>query len=174
MISLNPKDRRSQMMTLRKKTINVLIVDDEECIRDILSEYLNTFGFEVTCAENGKQALALFTQGQFDLVISDLMMQPMDGMELLAEIHKIDPDIIFMMVTGFPSIESAMAAIKNGAKDFISKPFNLDEIKLKIERALMEKSLLGRLKNVRGIAWALLISIPIWLFLGIFLARSLK
>jgi DNA-binding NtrC family response regulator len=162
------------MMNIKEKTKTVLIVDDEESIREILSDYLNTFGFEVTGAENGKHALTLYGQGHFDIVISDLMMQPMDGMTLLAEIMKIDPDAIFIMMTGYPSIQSAMEAIKNGAKDYLSKPFNLDEIKLKVERALMERSLQGRLRNVRGMAWGLLISIPVWLFLGITLARLMK
>ena len=100
--------------------------------------------------------------------------QNYSGLELLSEITKIDPDAVFIMITGHPSIESALKAMHNGAKDYISKPFNIDEIKLKIERVLLESSLKGRLKNVQGIAWALLIAIPFWLILGIMLARALK
>jgi DNA-binding response OmpR family regulator len=63
--------------------------------------------------------------------------------------------------------------IKKGAKDYITKPFNIDEIKVKIERALLEQNLKGRLKNTQGIIWALIISIPVWLILGIILAKVL-
>jgi two-component system response regulator PilR (NtrC family) len=86
----------------------------------------------------------------------------------------VEPDAIYIMITGYPSIESALEAIKKGARDYITKPFNIDEIRLKIERALLEKNMRGRLKNIQGIVWALVISIPVWLILGIVLARMLK
>jgi two-component system response regulator AtoC len=152
----------------------VLVVDDEESTREILSEYLGDFGFQVACSANGHEALHLYKKDRFDVVISDLAMSPMDGMELLGEIMKVDPEAIFIMITGYPSIQSAMDAIKKGARDYITKPFNIDEIKLKIDRALLERAVQGRLINVRGIVLALLISIPLWLILGIILARSLK
>jgi two-component system response regulator PilR (NtrC family) len=98
----------------------------------------------------------------------------MDGLELLGEIRKMDPEAIFIMITGYPSINSAMEAMKRGAKDYVTKPFNIDEIGLKMERVLLERSLKGRLRNVQGLIWALVISIPVWLILGIILARLLK
>ncbi len=152
----------------------ILVVDDEKSMRELLAEYLREFGYAVTLAENGREALGLYKKGRFDVVLSDLMMKPVDGMELLGELIKADPDVLFVMITGYPSIESAMAAIKKGAKDYISKPFNVDEIKLKIERVLLERSLKGKLKNIQGIVWALVISIPVWLVLGIILSRMLK
>src|SRR5512137_2717862 len=161
-------------MATTKKTNRVLIVDDEENIRQILTEYLNDFGYEVMCAVNGQEALQIYRKGYFDIILSDLVMRPMDGLELLREIKKVEPDAIFIMITGHPSIESALEAIKKGARDYITKPFNIDEIRLKIERALLEKNMRGRLKNIQGIAWALVISIPMWLILGIVLARMLK
>ena len=152
----------------------VLVVDDEKSMRELLSEYLSDFGFEVVCTANGRDALQLYGKEHFDIVISDLIMRPMDGMVLLSEIIKIDPDAIFIMITGYPSVQSAMEAVKKGARDYITKPFNIDEIKLKIDRAMLERTIQGRLRNVRGIVWALLISIPVWLILGIMLARSIK
>lgn len=152
----------------------LLIVDDEESVRSLLLEYLKDFGYEVTCAANGQEALKYYKLYPFDVVISDLIMSPINGMELLAEIKKFDPEAAFIMITGHPSIESALEAINKGAKDYISKPFNIDEIKLKIERVLLERSLKGKLKNVQGILWALIISIPVWLILGIVLAGMLK
>jgi DNA-binding NtrC family response regulator len=162
------------MTVMREKSVRVLVVDDEEVVREVLLEALNTFGYETASASNGEEALQAYKQQPFDIVLSDLMMSPMDGMELLNVITEIDPKAIFIMITGYPSIESAVESIKIGARDYISKPFNLDELKMKIERALLERSLKERLKNVRGVVWALLISIPAWLILGIILARALR
>jgi two-component system, NtrC family, response regulator AtoC len=162
------------MAVIKKSSKRLLVVDDEESMRDLLAEYLKDFGYEVACAVNGQEALQLYKMAPFDVVVSDLIMSPVDGMELLDEIMEIDPYAVFIMITGHPSIESALQAIKKGAKDYISKPFNIDEIKLKIERVLIERSLQGKLKNAQGIVWGLIISIPIWLILGIILARMLK
>jgi DNA-binding NtrC family response regulator len=162
------------MVSLKKGTTRVLVVDDEEVVRDLLADFLNSFGYEVVCATNGREGLQAYTTGHFDVVISDLMMSPMDGLELLNLIKMVNPEAIFIMITGYPSIETAMDAIKKGASDYISKPFHIDEIQLKIERAILERSLKGRLKNIQGIVWSLLISIPFWLVLGIALARLLK
>jgi len=162
------------MASSEKRSNRILIVDDEENIREILTEYLDEFGYDVTTAINGKDALQIYNKEHFDIIISDLVMKPMDGMELLSEIKKIDHDALFIMITGYPSVDSAMEAIKKGARDYITKPFNIDEIKIKIERALLERSMKGSLKNIQGIVWALVISIPAWLLLGIILARSLK
>ncbi|MEN6318071.1 MAG: response regulator [Syntrophaceae bacterium] len=162
------------MASSEKRSKRILIVDDEENIREILTEYLDEFGYDVTSAINGKDALQIYNKERFDIILSDLVMKPMDGMELLGEIKKLDQDAIFIMITGYPSVDSAMEAIKKGARDYITKPFNIDEIKIKIERALLERSMKGSLKNIQGIVWALVISIPAWLLLGIILARSLK
>ncbi|MGC9976161.1 MAG: response regulator [Syntrophales bacterium] len=162
------------MNDLKKRRKQVLVVDDEGGMRQILAEYLNEFGYEVDSAVNGQEAMQKYKNGHFDIVLSDLVMSPMDGLELLGEIRKMDPDAIFIMMTGYPSLNSAMEAMKIGATDYVTKPFNIDEIRLKIDRVLLEQSLKGRLKNVQGIIWALVISIPVWLILGIILARLLK
>lgn len=162
------------MANYKKQKKRVLVVDDEENIRQILKEYLNEFGYDVVCAVNGQEALQIYKNGYFDVTLSDLVMRPMDGLELLSEIKKVDPDAIFIMITGYPSIESALEAVKKGARDYITKPFNIDEIRLKMERVLLEQSLQGRLKNIQGVVWALIISIPVWLILGIILARMLR
>lgn len=162
------------MASLKQGTVRILVVDDEVGVRDLLADFLNSLGYEVVCATNGREGLQAYAEDRFDVVISDLKMSPMDGLELLNAIKKVNPDAIFIMITGYPSIETAMDAVKKGASDYISKPFHIDEIRLKIERTLMERTLKGRLKNVRGVAWALLISIPVWFILGIALARLLK
>ena len=162
------------MANYKKQKKRVLVVDDEEGMRQILTEYLNEFGYEVVCAANGQEAMQKYKSGHFDIVLSDLLMRPMDGLELLGEIRKVDPEAVFIMMTGYPSLNSAMEAMKRGARDYITKPFNIDEIRLKIDRVFLERSLKGRMKNVQGVIWALVISIPLWLILGIILARLLR
>ena len=162
------------MANYKKQKKRVLVVDDEEGMRQILTEYLNEFGYEVVCAVNGQEAMQKYKSGHFDIVLSDLVMRPTDGLELLGEIRKVDPEAVFIMMTGYPSLNSAMEAMKRGARDYITKPFNIDEIRLKIDRVFLERSLKGRMKNVQGVIWALVISIPLWLILGIILARLLR
>jgi DNA-binding NtrC family response regulator len=161
------------MEDLKKIPKHMLVVDDEKGMRDLLAEYLIGYGYEVTCAANGQDALQIYKQGHFDIVLSDLFMEPMDGLELLKGIREINSDAFFIMITGYPSIKSSIEALKQGARDYITKPFDIDEIKVKIERALLEQNLRGRLKNARGVVWALILSIPFWFVLGIILAKVL-
>ncbi|GAB4368963.1 MAG: response regulator [Calditrichia bacterium] len=157
-----------------KKLGRVLIVDDEENIREVLSSYLVNMNYEVVTAVDGQDALNKYKKGEFDLIISDLLMPNVDGLELLKQIRSLDKEVIFLMITGYPSIETAVDAIKKGAYDYITKPFHMEDVKLRIERAFEKRSLKERLKTVQGFAWALLFSIPLWLVLGIILAALLK
>jgi len=157
-----------------KKLGRVMVVDDEENIREVLSNYLDSMNYEVDTAEDGQEALNKYQKGDFDLIISDLLMPNIDGLELLKRIREIDKDVIFLMITGYPSIETAVDAIKKGAYDYITKPFHMEDVKLRIERAFEKRSLKERLKTVQGLMWALLFSIPLWLVLGIILAAILK
>lgn len=157
-----------------KKLGRVMVVDDEENIRDVLAGYLESMNYDVVTAVDGQDALNKYQKGEFDLVISDLLMPNIDGLELLRRIRGVDKDVIFLMITGYPSIETAVDAIKKGAYDYITKPFHMEDVKLRIERAFEKRSLKERLKTVQGFAWALLLSIPLWLILGIILAAILK
>ena len=157
-----------------KKLGRVMVVDDEENIREVLSNYLESMNYEVDTTEDGQEALNKYQKGDFDLIISDLLMPNIDGLELLKRIREIDKDVIFLMITGYPSIETAVDAIKKGAYDYITKPFHMEDVKLRIERAFEKRSLKERLKTVQGLMWALLFSIPLWLVLGIILAAILK
>jgi len=157
-----------------KKLGRVLVVDDEENIREVLSNYLESMNYEVHTAEDGQDALDKYRKGDFDLIISDLLMPNIDGLELLKRIRNIDKEVIFLMITGYPSIETAVDAIKKGAYDYITKPFHMEDVKLRIERAFEKRSLKERLKTVQGLMWALLFSIPLWLILGIILAAVIN
>ncbi|RMF61403.1 MAG: sigma-54-dependent Fis family transcriptional regulator [Calditrichaeota bacterium] len=156
-----------------KKIGRVMVVDDEENIREVLSSYLQSLGYEVETATDGQDALDKYQEGMYDLVISDLLMPSIDGLELLKKIRARDKNVIFLMITGYPSIETAVEAIKKGAYDYITKPFHMDDVKLRIERAFEKKNLRERLSTIQGFVWALLFSIPLWLILGIILAKIL-
>jgi len=148
---------------------NILIVDDDESVRSVLKDYLESVGYAVVTADSGEDALQKFMPGKFDSVISDLVMPKIDGMELLKQIRQKDTRVVFLMITGYPSLESAIEAMKEGAYDYVTKPFKFEDVGIKLERALYAKSLEKSLKKVNGVMWGLIISIPIWLILGIVL-----
>ena len=149
----------------------VLVVDDDPVVLDILFQYMKMIGLEAICVNSGERALEEFKKGGFDIVISDIKMANMDGLKLLSEIKRIDYDVPVIIITGYPTIETVIEAMKNGAIDYLVKPFQFDEIKLKIQRALAEKEMSKQLKSNQGIIWSLIISIPVWLILGIILAK---
>ena len=154
----------------KDKPIRVLVVDDEQLVRDLLVSYLNSLGFVVETAQDGLEGLEKYTEGDFDLVITDLSMPNMDGIELVKELREADDEAVVLIITGYPTIGTAVEAIKHGAADYITKPFTLDEVKIRIDKAIGAKLLKGRLKSAQGLAWGLLFSIPLWLVIGIVLA----
>jgi len=119
----------------------ILVVDDEESIREFLEIMLKKEGFEVTCAEDGAKAKDVLAKKSFDMVISDLQMPNMTGIELLKHVKESYPDLVFMLITAFGTTESAVEAMKMGAYDYLTKPFKIDEVRLNIHNALRTKNL---------------------------------
>lgn len=132
----------------------ILIVDDEVHIRKILSIMLTKNGYTVKTAENGREAIDLAQRNKFDAVITDLRMPVMDGLELLKNLKDSEPELPVIVVTAFSTVETAIEAMKQGASDYISKPFKEDELMLVLEKALERKRILDenrRLKEeIRG------------------------
>ena len=116
----------------------ILVVDDELSMREFLKILLEKEGHRVTTAAEGKSALALAEKAPFDLLISDIRMPGMTGLELLARIKELRPETAAIMITAFASPDDAVTAMKHGAFDYITKPFNVEEIK-KVIRAAMKK-----------------------------------
>jgi DNA-binding NtrC family response regulator len=145
----------------------ILVVDDEESIRSTLSEYFATVGYEVVEAVDGADALKKFVPGKFDCVISDLAMPEIDGIDLLRRIRLLDADVVFLMITGYPGIDSAIGAMKEGAYDYLTKPFHLEDIQLKVERALNIRKTEMSLKKIKGMILTLVILIPVLISMGI-------
>ncbi len=130
-------------------TAKILAVDDEKDMTRLLQRTLEPeLNCRVSMAFSGEMALNIIGQSRFDLVICDVKMPGMDGFELLKRIRAISPDITVVMLTAFGNIESAITAIKNGAYDFISKPFEQDEILFKIRKALERSRLLNENKRL--------------------------
>ncbi len=121
----------------------ILVVDDERSMREMLSILLEREGYETVEAKNGQEALQLFESSVFDMVISDIQMPGISGIELLASIKKLAPEVPVLMITAFATAEQAVDAIKLGAFHYFTKPFNNDEIRALVRNAL-EKGELKR------------------------------
>ena len=112
----------------------ILVVDDEAIQRELICEFLQRHGFEVTPAESGERARQIIQQTPFDLVLTDQKMANFSGLDLLQFVRGINPETAVILMTAYGSIETAVAAIKNGATDYLTKPLNLDELLHKIEQ----------------------------------------
>ncbi len=123
--------------------INLLIVEDEKSQREMLEGFLLRQGFSVVSADGGERALAEVRRAQFDLVLLDYKMPGMDGLQTLQEMRKINPELAVVMMTAYGTIETAVQAMKEGAADYLTKPIDLDELLLLIEK-VSEKILLRR------------------------------
>ncbi|MFP4416702.1 MAG: sigma-54-dependent transcriptional regulator [Chitinispirillaceae bacterium] len=128
----------------------VLVVDDDLHMRESLVEILERKGLQVESCSNGHQALEVFQNESYDLVISDIKMPGMSGIELLEKIKKIDEDIPFVVITAFGAVDLAVEAMKKGAYDFIQKSMNLlDQVELNVERTLRYRNLVTENKRLK-------------------------
>ncbi len=128
----------------------ILVVDDELSMREFLQIMLEGEGYPVECAKNGQEAVSLIQKVFFDLVISDIRMPGMDGIEVLKKVKELSPETVVIMISAYATTQTAVTAMKLGAYDYIPKPFNIEEIKLIIHKALEKKQLIeenNRLKE---------------------------
>jgi DNA-binding NtrC family response regulator len=138
--------RKGRFMSQEK----ILIVDDDSQIRTLLAERLKFHGYQVSTAKDGEEGLQIFKSQGADVVLLDLMMPKMDGMETLNRMKKEDPDMLAIMMTAFGTIEKAVEAVKAGAYDFIPKPCEPEHILLTIEKALRARNLLQEKEYLKG------------------------
>jgi two-component system response regulator PilR (NtrC family) len=127
----------------------ILVIDDEEVMRDVLSSLLSSAGYEVTVAEDGAQGLALARKGAFAAAIVDVMLPEMSGLQVLEELRKTDPDLAVLMITAFASVETAITAMKNGAFDYVAKPFKHEEVLHILANALYQRRLQDENRQLR-------------------------
>lgn len=136
----------------------ILVVDDELTARQLTRECLEQSGYSVEPAQDGKEALKKLSESTFDLAILDLKLPDMSGLDILKECRKDFPEMPVLMLTGHATVETAVEAMKEGALDYISKPFNLEELRVKVRKALENKQmgdlnrfLLGALEQETGV-----------------------
>jgi two-component system, NtrC family, response regulator PilR len=134
-------------MTEDTSQTRVLVVDDERSMREMLSIVLKREGYRVTAAENGESAMAVLASEPMDVLLSDIRMPDLGGVEVLRAAKAANPGIIGIMMTAFASKESAVEAMRLGAVDYLDKPFSVDELKLKLRQHLEKEAL--RRENVR-------------------------
>ncbi len=134
---------------MNKAPARLLVADDDPVTIDLLKEVLSQEGYEVSTALSGEEAITRGTGNLFDIIITDVRMGEKGGMEVLRFFRKNAPDTTVIMITAFGSIETAIEAIREGAYDYISKPFKLDEIKFTIRRALEQRRLIQENKFYR-------------------------
>lgn len=121
----------------------ILIVDDEEGMRRLLGRILTREGYDTTTAANGADALRLVANERFDLVVTDIKMPEMDGLQLLQEIRQYEPSLPVIVITAYGTVENAVQALRAGAYDYITKPFEADEIKLTVAKVIERERLLA-------------------------------
>lgn len=119
----------------------ILIVDDERSLRDVLSIMLKRAGYDISVASDGDEAIAMIEKELFDLVITDLKMPKVGGLDVLKAVKDASPDSVVLLITAFASAESAVEAMKLGAYDYLTKPFQVDEVQLIIRNALEKRRL---------------------------------
>jgi two-component system, NtrC family, response regulator AlgB len=128
----------------------LLIVDDEKNIRANLATFFEGRGYQISTAESGQEALGRIAQKDaFDLVLTDYRMAEMNGYELLKHIRQRDPNALVVLMTAYATVESAVAAIKAGAYDYLTKPFSLDQVEHAVERALETRRLRSEVQGLR-------------------------
>jgi len=118
---------------------NLLVVDDELIVRDSLDKWFREEGYDVTVADSAQDALTKLGSRRFDLALVDIKMPGTDGVELQRRMHDIDPDMLVIIMTGYASVETAVTALKNGAYDYVSKPFDPDDIAHTVHNALSHR-----------------------------------
>ena len=115
---------------------SILVVDDELLIRDLLYDFFTSQGWDIAVAENGEKALEVLRARKFDLLLTDIKMPQMDGLTLTSRVKESFPQLPVVLMTGYPSVETAVTALRAKAFDYVIKPFNLNQLFKLVEKAL--------------------------------------
>ena len=129
-------------MSLPESDARLLIADDDECVRAVLNEFLSS-RYECRAVGSAEEALALLDAEEFQLVISDIAMERMSGLDLIPHVRRLAPETLIIMVSGSQTVESAVAAMRAGAFDYLMKPFDLEHVEVAVRRALEHQQLLA-------------------------------
>jgi two-component system response regulator AtoC len=127
----------------------LLVVDDDRTMRETLSDVLRRRGYDIFLAPSGNDALSVIRKNIIDLILLDMKLPDVDGMEVLRRIKELDNEILVIMMTAYSDVETAVEAMKSGAYHYINKPFELEELKLLIEKGLETQSLINEVRRLR-------------------------
>jgi DNA-binding NtrC family response regulator len=133
-----------------EKKVSILIVDDEESVRDSLYDWFIDDGYTVECAESAKEALTILQARDFDIILADIKMPGMDGLEMHKRIKALNSNAIFIFMTAFASVETAIQALKNGAFDYVTKPFDPDDLSHLIRNASTQVALKAENESLKN------------------------
>jgi len=128
----------------------LLLAEDDEALSSLLEEYLLEAGYDLVVHHRGDTALLALQQQHFDLVLSDIVMPGADGLTLLHHVRQFMPDTLILLMTGYSGIENALHAVEQGAYDFVSKPFQLPEIRVRLDNAARYQRLLKQYQKLTG------------------------
>ncbi len=117
---------------------SILVVDDELLIRDLLYDYFSGQGWTISVTESGEEALDILREKKIDLILTDIRMPNMDGLALASEVRQMHPDIPVVLMTGYPSVDTAVAALRTKVADYVTKPFNIHQLYKLLKATLNE------------------------------------
>jgi signal transduction histidine kinase len=138
-------------MTVIAPRTSVLVVDDEESVATTIQAILKMDGHDVTAVTSGTDAVRLLNERQYDVVLTDLRLGDMDGVDILREVQRTSPDTAAIMLTGYASLESAVAALRSGAYDYLMKPSDVEELRATVNRAIERRALRRRLLELEEV-----------------------
>lgn len=134
---------------MTNRTISILVVDDEESVRDSLLNWFIEDGYRVECAENASKALKMIESGSYDIILADIKMPGMDGLEMMRRIKQLKADSIIIVMTAFATVDTAVKALKDGAYDYVTKPFDPDDLTHLIRNASRQITLAEENENLK-------------------------
>jgi two-component system response regulator PilR (NtrC family) len=139
---------------MEKRDFRVLIADDDESVRDVVADIITREGYKVDTATDGNQAMDRILHGRFDLIITDLKMPGASGLDVLKRALSLDPDTSVVIITAFATLQSALEAVHEGAYDYVTKPFRLEEMLVTVGNAFKRTQLIAQnrflLEKLRG------------------------
>ena len=152
----------------------VLIVDDDESFSAALLRLVSGSGHGCELAADGQAGLEKYRGGEFDLVIADLKMPRMSGLELIRALKRIDRHAVVTVVTGYADLATAVEAMALGASDYLEKPVAVEKFRAALERGLEQRQALTQLDFAKGAVWTVVLATPLWLLLAILFSALVR